>query len=736
MASRIPSSRRPRLGGVLVAGLAVALSCTAEVKLPAVFSSHMVLQRDRQIPVWGWDAPGTEVTVKLGDHSASVTTDATGRWQTALPALPAGGPLKLTVSGSSAVTLDDVLVGEVWVCSGQSNMEWTLANAEGGDKAVAEAVHLKLRLFQIPKVASPIPRDTVAATWNDCTPETARGFSAIGYFFGRELLRELDVPIGLINTSWGGTRIEPWTPPAGFASVAKLQSLYERVNLASPASAAYKQRLTAHLDELQQWLVQAKDALAKEELIAARPELPRELLPLSGSGDPAALYNGMVHAVVPFAIRGAIWYQGESNLADAHLYTYKMQALIQGWRKVWNQGDFPFYWVQLAPFTYGASPRALPRIWEAQERALAIPNTGMAVINDIGNLKDIHPRNKVEVGRRLSLFALANTYGRKDTVWSSPTLRGIKVEGPRVRLAFDHVGDGLRSRDGKPLSWFEVVGRDGTVTKAEAAVAGKDEVIVTAPAGTEPVGVRFAWDQSAEPNLANSAGLPVGAFRAGDTEPRNELEAQVPLAKGYQTVYRLDIPEAPGYSDNPVAYAVNNSAEITVPFDRIAYCLELQKANGPLQYVFVSMDAFTKELGKIGVPTVAAGAFFQQDVGRVAVASNVAGVPTGEDLGTGCIEFWPSNYGPRNTRPVPGASDTAFYFGDGDARAGNKGYGCLQVHLPSRQQTLIAFNRWGPAGACEAGLGNSPQGNPDWTFTNNAGQYTLRRLTVLVRVDK
>lgn len=736
MAARVPSSHLTRRSVGLAASLGLALTCMAEVKLPAVFGSHMVLQRDREVPVWGWDAPGTEVTVKLGDSSAGVTTDAAGRWQVALPALPAGGPLKLIVTGSSTVTLEDVLVGEVWICSGQSNMEWNLANSTDGEKEVAEAVHLKMRLFQIPKVASPTPQAAVNAAWRDCTPETARGFSAVGYFFGRELLRELQVPVGLINTSWGGTRIEPWTPPAGFASVPKLQGLYERVTLASPSSDAYKQRLSAHLGELHQWLGQARDALAKDELLTPRPDFPRELLPLGGSGDPSALYNGMVHALVPFAIRGAIWYQGESNLADAHLYTYKMQALIQGWRKVWKQGDFPFYWVQLAPFTYGASPRALPRIWEAQEQSLTLPNTGMAVINDIGNLKDIHPRNKLDVGRRLSLIALANTYGRQGLVWSSPKLREFKVEGNRARLRFDHVGAGLKSRDGKPLSWFEIVGRDGAVTRAEAVIDGKDELVVTAPAGTEPVGVRFAWDQTAEPNLANSAGLPAGAFRAGDTEPRNELAAQIPLAKGYQTVYRLDIPEAPGYSDNPVTYAADNRAEMTVPFDRIAYCLELQKANGPLQYVFVSMDAFTKELGKTGVPTVASGAFFQQDVSRLAVASNLAGIPTGEDVGTGCIEFWPSNYGPRNSRPVPGASDEAFDFGDGDARAATKGYGCMQVHLPAQKLTLLAFNRWGPAGACEAGLGNSPQGNPDWTFTNNAAQYSLRRLTVLVRVDK
>ena len=735
MVSRLTHRRLPRLGVALAAGLLAALSCLAEVKLPAVFSEHMVLQRDKPIPVWGWAGGREEVTVKLGDVSLTVPAGTDGRWRVELPARPAGGPVTLTVSGSSTVTLNDVLVGDVWVCSGQSNMEWTLANSDGGDLAVASAVLPKLRLFQIPKVASPQPQPDVKAAWATCTPEAARGFSAIGYYFGRELLRELDVPIGLINTSWGGTRIEPWTPAVGFEAVPKLAPLFERVTLASPASALYKERLGAHIVALEAWLKGAQESLAQDQVLAPRPDFPRELLPLAGSGDPSALYHGMVHPIVPFAIRGAIWYQGESNLADAHLYYYKMQALVKGWRAVWQDDSLPFYWVQLAPFTYGASPRALPRLWEAQERALDLPHTGMAVINDIGNLKDIHPRNKLDVGRRLSLIALANTYGRQGLVWSSPRLRDFKAEGKRVRLTFEPVGEGLRARDDKPLAWFELLGRDGRVAKAEAVIEGKNQVLVSAAELAEPVGVRFAWDQTAVPNLVNSAGLPVGAFRAGETEPRNDLEAQIPLAKGYQTVYRLDIPEAPGYSEAAVSYAVDNTAEITVPFDRIAYCLELQKAGGPLQHVFVSLDAFTKEIGKVGVPTVASGAFFQQDVQRLAVASNVTGVPTGEDLGTGCIEFWPSNYGPRNTRPVPGASNEVFDFGDGDARAQTKGYGSMQVHLPARQQTLFAFNRWGPPGACEAGLGNSPQGNPDWTFTNNAAQYTLRRLTVLVRVD-
>lgn len=722
---------------VLAALLLAAWPSEAAVTLPAVFGDHMVLQRDRDIPVWGSDAPGTAITVRFGAAQVTGQAGADGAWRVALPAQAASAePRPLVVEGSSTVTLEDVLVGEVWACSGQSNMEWTVANSEGGAAAVAEAADAQIRLFHVPKVSSALPQPTIQAAWKVCSPETVPTFTAVGYFFGRELRREIGVPVGLINVSWSGTRIEPWTTLEGFAGAPRLQALHERVLLALPTSPVYKERLQAHLGGLEQWLQQARTALPRGEVLPPQPVFPRELLPMAGRQDPLALYHGMVHAVVPYAIRGALWYQGESNLADGPLYTDKMEALIRGWRQAWGQGDFPFYWVQLAPYIYGnASPRALPRLWEAQERALAIPNTGMAVINDIGNLKNIHPTNKLDVGRRLSLIALANTYGREGLVWSSPRLREHKVVGANLHLRFDHAGTGLRSRDDQPLTWFELVGPDGATVKAEARIGEPDEVIVTAAGLAEPVGVRFAWDQTAEPNLVNSAGLPVGAFRAGTTSAPQPLEAITPLARGYRTVYRVDIPEAPAYGDSPVDYAINDSKEIAGPFDRIAYCLELQKPGEAVQYVFVSMDAFTKDTARIGVPTVASGGIFQQDVQRLAVASNVDGVPTGEDLGTGNLEFWPHSYGPRNARSIPGASDTAFDFGDGDLRPGSTGYGSMQIHLPSRQATLIAFNRWNSGVPCDIGLGNRPTGNPDWTFAANAAQYTLRRLTVLVRAD-
>ena len=717
--------------------LAGTVRLCADVKLADIFTDHMVLQRDKPLPIWGWAKPQEAIRISLAGNTVNAVANAEGRWRATLPALPAGGPHTLTVSGNNTLTLGDILVGEVWICSGQSNMEWPLRAAESATKALAEAQQPAIRFFRIGHVASPVPLDTVRASWTPCTPDTARDATAVGFFFGLDLHRELDVPIGLIDSNWGGTRIEPWTPPEGFLAVEKTRPLYDKVMMALPGSPVYKKAMGTYLDSLRTWIETMKTAMAEEQAATPCPEMPDGLKPLSRPTDPCALYNGMIHPFVPFAIRGVIWYQGESNRFDAHLYAYKMRALVEGWRAIWQQGDFPFYWVQLAPYIYGKeSPRGLPRIWEAQTMALDLPNTGMAVINDIGNLHNIHPRNKRDVGKRLALIAKANVYGRKDIVWSSPTLKDYRIDGNRIVLTFDHVGKGLRSRDGKSLTWFELMDADGAVVKATATLQGPDTVVVSSADLEKPVGVRFAWDQSAEPNLVNSAGLPAGAFRAGKVEPKNPITKLTPMAKGFLTAYVLDIPVKCGYNENAPAYTIDHTKDLTTPFDRIAYCLELQKKGGKKHFIFVSMNAFTGDIHKIGVPTVDTRAFFQQDVGPLTVASNVKGIPQGTDVGKGFLEFWPSSYSPQNQRGVPGASDTVFDFGDGGGTAGTKGYGSMQIHIPARRLTLFAFNCWGHNGSCELGIGNSPVGNPDWTFRSNAADYTLRRLTILVRLDQ
>ncbi len=499
--------RARSLGLLLVAALLATVPALADVKLPHVIGSHMVLQRDTGLPVWGWAEPGEAVTVKLGQHEAKATADAKGKWMVKLPAMKAGGPYEMTVTGKNTVKLTDILVGEVWVASGQSNMEFAVRGVVRAPAEIAAAKYPQIRLFHVPKRPAGRPMADVNAAWRPCGPKTIPGFSAVAYFFGREIHRELKVPVGLIHTSWGGTRIEPWTPPVGFQSVPKVQGIAQHVE---KVKSNYRTGLGRALDRFEVWVAAARKALADGTPVPPMP--PGLKHPLNSHGQPTGLYNGMVHPLVPFAIRGALWYQGESNNGEGMLYHEKMKALITGWRKVWGQGEFPFYYVQLAPYRYGGSALRLPGIWEAQAATLAVPNTGMAVIVDIGNVRDIHPRNKQDVGKRLALWALAKDYGRKDLVYSGPLYKAMKAEDGKIRITFDHVGGGLATRDGKPPSHFQIAGADKKFVDAQAIIDGKT-VVVSAAAVAKPVAVRYAWQQLAVPNLMNKEGLPTSPFR-------------------------------------------------------------------------------------------------------------------------------------------------------------------------------------------------------------------------------
>lgn len=470
-------SRMGWCAGVMLAGLLASSSfARADVKLPRVLASNMVLQQKQAIPIWGTADAGEEVTVSIGDNKATTKAGADGKWSVKLKELTAGGgPVEVVVKGKNEIKLTNVLIGEVWVASGQSNMEWSV-NASANPNEEREAAKFpNIRLFHVKKTPAVVPQEVVLdRDWSECSPETIGNFSAVAYFFGRHLHNELKVPVGLINTSWGGTAIEPWTPIAGFESVESLKPIAEQVKAQ-----------------------QAKPEGAK-----------------AGPGGPSHLYNGMVHHLVPFGIRGAIWYQGESNRSQGVGYEQRMHALINGWRSVWGQGDFPFLFVQLAPYKYGPTDPQflLPQIWEAQTKVLAMKNTGMAVTTDITNLTDIHPKNKQDVGKRLALWALAKTYGKADLVYSGPLYKSMKVEGNKVRIEFDHVGGGLKARDGKPLSWFTIAGKEGDFVEATATIDG-NSVLVSSDKIAEPAAVRFGWDQLAEPNLMNGASLPAGPFR-------------------------------------------------------------------------------------------------------------------------------------------------------------------------------------------------------------------------------
>lgn len=718
---------------LILAGIGSPSTALAEVHLPHVFGSHMVFQREKPVTIWGWATPGETLTVQLGAISQTTQANDRGEWKVVLAPMPAGGPYTLAVSGSSNVKYEDVMIGEVWLCSGQSNMELGIGHGNNAKEEIAAANLPGLRLLMVENRWTPLPQSDLEGMWKVCTPQTVaeggwQGFSAVGYFFGRELNAKLGMTIGLIESDWGGTRIESWTPPEGFASVPALKKEYERVQTGDPRTQLHHQRLQETLDQYEQWVQDARRAMVVKDVVPPVPVYPSELLAPHDLQQATALYNAMIHPLESFALRGAIWYQGEANEGEGMLYAERMKALVNGWRTVWNEGDFPFYFVQIAPFNYGDNPEKLAELWEAQTVAAgAIPNTGMAVVNDIGNLKDIHPTNKQDVGHRLALLALAKTYGQTDLVYSGPTFKSLTLEGDTIRVKFDHATGGLASRDGKPLDWFEIIDADeGGFVKADALIDG-DTVVLSAPDLKHPVAMRFAWSGLAEPNLMNVEGLPAGAFRSGNLPKRDWLGMNVPEAKDYEEVYDLDLTKL----GSSIKYDVDNHQDIHRPFDRIAYFVELQDVNWNTKDLYVSMDAFTDDASKIGVPAFGSGAHFQQNVANLDVYSNVKGVVTGTHLNGGNIEFWPNNYAPQNSANVPNASADVFDFGDQPTDP-EDGYGSMQVHNHDARQTLFAINHWREGTHADIGIGNQPTNNPDWTFAANADGYRASRLRVLV----
>lgn len=485
-----------------------------------IFSSNMVLQRNKPIRISGTAPAGMEVTVRFADRTAKGTASADGEWKTEFPAMDAGGPYEMKIEGKGTpVVFTNVMVGEVWLCSGQSNMEWRLQNADGAKSEIDAANYPNLRFYNGSNYrAEANPQKNLTASWTVCTPATAAGFSAVAYFFGLELLKDLKVPVGLVHVSWGGTRIEPWTAPSGFAAVPSLKPYHEEILGRVPGSPENKKITDEAIAGMEAWLVQAKKDRAEGKQIESPPVFPRALnMSRDNSqnrGYPAFLYNSMIAPLLPYTFRGALWYQGCSNVGEGAVYKDKMQALIYSWRKEFNDPALPIYFVQLAPYTYGGgSPDRLPMVWEAQQAfADSDPNAFMAVINDIGNVKDIHPRNKKDVGRRLALLALKHQYGRNIAA-DSPFYGSHEADGARMIVTFRNAKQ-LKTRDGKAPDFFEIAGADGKFFPAKAEISG-NRVILTSDKVNAPCLVRFAWIQTAEPNLRNEADLQAGAFRAG-----------------------------------------------------------------------------------------------------------------------------------------------------------------------------------------------------------------------------
>ncbi len=527
-----------RIACSVVLLFAAITNANAELRTPKVFSDQMVLQRDLAVPVWGWADPNSEVTIEFASQKKTATANELGEWQVKLDKLDANseGQVLSITAGDQKKTFKDVLVGDVWICSGQSNMEWTVSGSMNPGEEIKNADYPKIRLFDVPgHETAPLPIEELRGnpTWKPCNPSTVGGFSAVGYFFGRKLNQETDVPIGLLGTNWGGTRVEPWTPPIGFRSQPALKQLSESVDSRIPSTDAGKKTWDAYLAGMDAWLAECKEAIAQQRPLPTQPKMPG---PTSG-GEPTAIYNAMVDPLVPFGVRGAIWYQGESNAGDGMLYLHKLNALISGWRTVWNQGeDFPFYFyvVQLANFT---NPNDNPeggdgfaRVRFAQSEILKTPHTGLACIIDIGDARDIHPRNKQDVGKRLARWALRDVHGQADAVVSGPIFKSMKVDGKEARISFDHVGGGLMvgrksglapavEDQDTPLKRFAIAGKDNQWHWADARIEG-DQVVLSSDQVPQPVAVRYAYSGNPEgANLYNKEGLPAVPFRTDEINP-------------------------------------------------------------------------------------------------------------------------------------------------------------------------------------------------------------------------
>jgi sialate O-acetylesterase len=511
----------PRRFLLLVALLPLAVR--ADVTLAPLFTDHAVLQQDKAVPVWGWAAPGEKVTVAFRDQTAHATAGKDGSWIVYLEPLKPGAPGELVVTGKNTIRLQDVVVGEVWVCAGQSNMEFTVGGPKGAvygvenaDEEVAAAQYPLIRHFKVERAVAALPADTAPGAWVVCSPETAGQFTAVGYFFARDLCQRLDVPVGIINSTWGGTAIESWLSDAALKSDPALAVVDERWAKALADAPAQRAKREATLASLARQEAAAKtESPAKyAEFLKKKPWLP----PLPGPDSPDAprsLFNGMINPLLPGAIRGVLWYQGESNVGRPGEYGRLLAALISHWRLHWGQGDLPFYWVQLPNYKDpgDASGVAWARLREAQAQALALPNTGMAVTIDLGEPDNIHPRNKQEVGRRLALLARHFVHGIPGD-WTGPVFKSAERTGAAMRVHFDHADSGLTAHE-KPLSGFVLAGADRRFYPAAARIDG-NTVVVSAPQAKEPVAVRYAWADAPDANLFDGAGLPAAPFRSDD----------------------------------------------------------------------------------------------------------------------------------------------------------------------------------------------------------------------------
>jgi sialate O-acetylesterase len=526
---------------LLALGFCLPLSLQAELKLPVIIGDNMVLQQKQADPIWGWDTPGTKVTVTFSGQTKTAEADKEGRWEVKLDAMPANAtPQSLTIKGTSERTLQNILIGEVWMCSGQSNMQWEVQSDWKGDLESLTSKFPNLRLISVPQVGTQELKTDFVGKWEASDPTTSKSFSAVGFFFGRYLHETLGVPVGLIDNSWGGSAAEAWVRRTSLEKDPRFKTLMDGWKIREEQLLSDKAK-TDYEAAQAKWKI-AADAAKKEGKPTPRPpQSPQQTL--TGNARPGNIFNGIVYPTMGYGMKGVIWYQGESNAGRAKEYGDLFPYMIQEWRKEWKQGDFPFYWVQLADYQ-AEKPEPGDSTWaelrESQTKTLKLPNTGQAVITDLGESNDIHPKNKVDVAARLVRWALVKDYGMT-LPYRSPEYKSVAFAGNKATVTLDCFGGVLRTFDVAEVKGFAICGEDNIWHWAQAKIISPDKVEVSSDKVAAPVAVRYAWADNPVCNLLTKDGLPVTPFRTDDfpmiTAAQPIAVAGTPDTQGYVSLF-------------------------------------------------------------------------------------------------------------------------------------------------------------------------------------------------------
>ena len=686
-----------------IALMVAVLAFSGEAKLTTgtPFANNMVLQRNRAVPIWGKADPGEKVTVSFAGQVKTTVASADGSWKVALDPMEASKENRvLKVTGASgSEEIKNVLVGEVWFASGQSNMECPIwgpgpryRDGQGKVK-ILSTIRPYIRYAKNYQAWDIKPREGWKGVWRDFSPESFKqtyhyNLSAVAFYYALELYDALDVPIGVIDSSWGGSCIETWTPPCGHADLSMLSKT-------------------------------------------------------GGHQQPTALWNGMVHAWAPFALKGLIWYQGCSNARQGRSYSERMHALYNGWAKEFENPDFKLYFVQLAPYRHSWFNVQQGQADFAREQK----NAGMVVTCDIGNSWDIHPNDKESVARRLVLHALKRDYGFESVICDSPTLKEWKIEGDSFVLSFnDATAWYVYNADYSDAQGFEIAGSTGGFKPAKVANAKAGggaykgaELVIKADGVEKPCRLRYLASKPWIGALYSfDSGLPLGPFEVDARDPsegRRKVPSavgdalKVPELEGFRTLYVADIPVIGPFTAKN--YTLDNSVKAG-KFSRIAYVMELVASDGSADWAVAAMDAFTNDVAAVGIPAVSK-ATFQTKVSNLVVRSNRENVLEGVRE-EGSVEFFNTNYDQGAFIKGIGGSNLVYDFNDRPAVLGQTGYGCLQIHDWKNGAVVMAYNHFNSGDSADIGIGNCTDGdNSDWTFMSNASEYKARRLTVLVK---